>query len=140
MSMTIFHSLIFYHSVFIRFGDWKIAERLQDDGACSELNSCSKAVERQIPGLRVSKQSQGLGFAEDMKGRRRRLLKRFVPNDFRCDTSSHTLLLYQICPWDVSPFSTDSTAQVRPWIPHPTLRWRLWEPSARRFVPRRTLS
>jgi len=53
-----------------QFGDWKIAERLQDDGAC-------------------------LGFAEDMKGRR------------------------------------------RPWIPHPTLRWRLWEPSARRFVPRR---
>ncbi|CAK9061036.1 unnamed protein product [Durusdinium trenchii] len=53
-----------------QFGDWKIAERLQDDGAC-------------------------VGFAEDMKGRR------------------------------------------RPWLQHPTLRWRLWDPTARRFVPRR---
>lgn len=53
-----------------QFGDWKIAERLQDDGAC-------------------------LGFAEDMRGRR------------------------------------------RPWLQHPPLRWRLWEPTARRFVPKR---
>lgn len=53
-----------------QYGDWKIAERLQDDGAC-------------------------LAFAEDMKGR------------------------------------------MRPWISHPILRWRLWEPSSRRFVPRR---
>ncbi|CAJ1364201.1 unnamed protein product [Effrenium voratum] len=53
-----------------QFGDWKIADRLQDDGAC-------------------------LGFAEDIKGRR------------------------------------------RPWLAHPPLRWRLWEPGARRFVPRR---
>ncbi|CAE7504022.1 MGST3 [Symbiodinium pilosum] len=62
------------YNVFIfwsqQFGDWKIAERLQDDGAC-------------------------LGFAEDMRGRR------------------------------------------RPWLQHPPLRWRLWEPTARRYVPKR---
>eukprot|EP00931_Biecheleriopsis_adriatica_P010641 TRINITY_DN111709_c0_g1_i1.p1 TRINITY_DN111709_c0_g1~~TRINITY_DN111709_c0_g1_i1.p1 ORF type:complete len:569 (+),score=114.44 TRINITY_DN111709_c0_g1_i1:20-1726(+) len=53
-----------------QFGDWKIAERLEDDGAC-------------------------LGFAEDPKGNR------------------------------------------MPWCAHPPLRWRLWEPITRRFVPRR---
>ena len=42
----------------IRFGDWKIAERLQDDGACLELNFCS--LERQLPTLRVSKLRPGL--------------------------------------------------------------------------------
>eukprot|EP00930_Biecheleria_cincta_P083887 TRINITY_DN73391_c0_g1_i1.p1 TRINITY_DN73391_c0_g1~~TRINITY_DN73391_c0_g1_i1.p1 ORF type:complete len:572 (+),score=83.77 TRINITY_DN73391_c0_g1_i1:65-1780(+) len=53
-----------------QFGDWKLAERLEDDGAC-------------------------LGFAEDPKG-------------------IHV-----------------------PGCSQPPLRWRLWEPTVRRFVPRR---
>ena len=40
------------------------------------------------------------------------------------------------------PFSIhlQTNPTTRPWISHPILRWRLWEPSSRRFVPRRALS
>lgn len=52
-------------SLALRYGDWKIAERLQDDGACPRLRRGDQP-DSVHDGITL-----GLAFAEDMKGRMR---------------------------------------------------------------------